>query len=83
MWTIDSHDWDPAYNHQKIVRRVTKDIGPGHIILFHNDGKFTPDVLRKVIPYYQSLGLSLVTVSTLLDEGEYSVDKEGLVNFHP
>ena len=83
MWTIDSHDWDPAYNHQKIVRRVTKDIGPGHIILFHNDGKFTPDVLREVIPYYQSLGLSLVTVSTLLDEGEYSVDKEGLVNFHP
>ena len=40
-------------------------------------------MLRKVIPYYQSLGLSLVTVSTLLDEGEYSVDKEGLVNFHP
>ncbi|MGI6725819.1 MAG: polysaccharide deacetylase family protein [Christensenellales bacterium] len=83
MWTIDSHDWDTAYNHQKIVRRVTKDVGPGHIILFHNDGKFTPGVLREVIPYYQSLGLSLVTISTLLDEGEYSVDKEGVVSFYP
>lgn len=81
MWTIDSHDWDEAYTHQKIVRRVTKDVDAGHIILFHNDGKHTPAVLREVIPYYQSLGLSLVPVSQLLDEGPYTVNKEGLVQF--
>lgn len=69
-WTIDSHDWDEDYktSPERIVRRVTKDVKGGNIILFHIDGFNTPKVLDEVIPYYQNeLGLNLVTVSQLCE----------------
>ncbi len=72
MWTIDSHDWDEAFMHDPdgIVRRVTKDVGPGTIILHHLDGFNTADILDRVIPYYQNeLGLTLVPVSELMALG--------------
>jgi len=81
IWTVDSHDWDDNYDKDKIVRRVTKTVDTGYIILFHNAGKYTVEVLREVIPYYQSLGYELVPVSTLLSEGEYTVNEDGLVEF--
>lgn len=67
MWTIDSHDWDWDYSHEDVVKRVTKDVGPGTIILFHLDGFWTPDVLAEVLPYFQEeLGLKVVTVTELM-----------------
>ena len=82
MWTIDSRDFNPDLAYKTIWARITKEVGPGHIILFHNDGKLTPALLREIIPYYQqTLGLELVTVSTLLDGGPYTINKEGLVQF--
>ena len=81
MWTVDSHDWDNEYDMEKIIKRVTKTVEPGYIILFHNDGRYTADVLRTVIPYYQSLGYELVTVSSLLSEDAYIVDADGIVQF--
>lgn len=82
MWTIDSRDFNPDLDFQTIYSRITRKVGPGHIILFHNDGRLTPSLLREIIPYYQqTLGLELVTVSTLLSEGPYTVNPEGLVQF--
>ena len=72
MWTIDSHDWDEAFKHDPdgIIRRVTKDVGPGTIILHHLDGFDTAKILDQVIPYYQNeLGLTLVPVSELMAKG--------------
>ncbi len=72
MWTIDSHDWDDAFKHdpEGIIKRVTKDVGPGTIILHHLDGFNTADILDQVIPYYQNeLGLTLVPVSELMAMG--------------
>ena len=69
-WTIDSHDWDEEYKNspERIVRRVTKDVKGGTVILFHIDGFNTPKVLDEVIPYYQNeLGLKLVTVSEMCE----------------
>ena len=67
MWTIDSHDWGWDDKHEDVVKRVTKDVGPGTIILFHLDGFWTPEVLAEVLPYYQEeLGLKVVTVTELL-----------------
>ncbi len=67
MWTIDSHDWDWDYKHEDVVKRVTTNVGPGTIILFHLDGFWTPEVLAEVLPYYQEeLGLKVVTVSELM-----------------
>ena len=72
MWTIDSHDWDWDFKHEDVVKRVTKDVGPGTIILFHLDGFWTPEVLAEVLPYYQEeLGLKVVTITELLSmEGQ-------------
>ena len=70
LWTIDSHDWDWNFRKEQVVRQVTKDVGPGTIILFHLDGFFTPDVLREVIPYYENtLGLTLVPITELMAIG--------------
>lgn len=68
LWTIDSKDWDWNVKAPKVLKRVTDDIKPGTIILFHLDGYFTPEVIREAIPYYQdTLGLSLVPVTELMD----------------
>jgi len=69
LWSIDSHDWDWnfARNPENVIKRVTKNVGPGTIILFHLDGWNTTEVLDRMIPYYQNeLGLTLVPVSELI-----------------
>jgi peptidoglycan/xylan/chitin deacetylase (PgdA/CDA1 family) len=69
IWTEDSHDWDVTngYDFDKVWKRVTKKIEPGYILLFHLDGKSTPAVLEKLLPYIQEeLGYKCVTVSELL-----------------
>ncbi len=67
MWTIDSHDWDWDYSQADVIKRVSKDVGPGTIVLFHLDGFWTPDVLAEMLPYYQEeLGLKVVTVTELM-----------------
>ena len=70
IWTVDSHDWDTKYDYNKIWKRVTKSIKAGDIILFHLNGKHTPAILEKLIPYIQDeLGLKCVTVTELLASG--------------
>lgn len=70
MWSIDSHDWDWAYERQDVLRRITKNVGPGTIILFHLDGVYTLDVLTEAVTYYrEELGLDLVPITELMAMG--------------
>ena len=70
MWSIDSHDWDWNYSQEQVLRRVTKDVGPGTIILFHLDGYYTPEVVRDAVPYYRdTLGLEFVPITELMAMG--------------
>lgn len=70
MWTIDSHDWDTAYNAEKVYKRVTKDVTPGTIILFHLDGFDTLEVVPKAVKYYrEELGLEFVPITELMAMG--------------
>ena len=66
-------DWDTrggyAKDPDKVFKRVTKKIEPGWIFLFHLDGKPTPAVLDRLIPYLQEQGYECVTVSELLASG--------------
>lgn len=93
IWTVDSHDWDVRGGYtkypegfEKMWKRVTKKIEPGYIILFHLDGKQTPAILDKLIPYIQDeLGYRCVTVSELLASGGYElppVVEEGTEDFY-
>lgn len=70
LWTIDSHDWDTAYNAEKVYKRVTKDVTPGTIILFHLDGYSTLEVVPKAVQYYrEELGLEFVPITELMAMG--------------
>jgi len=70
MWSIDSHDWDYAYNDVGVLRRVTRNVGPGTIILFHLDGQYTVDILPDAVAHYRNeLGLELVPITELLAIG--------------
>lgn len=70
LWSIDSKDWDWNYKAKDVVKRVTKNVGPGTIILFHLDGYFTPEVVRQVVPYYRdTLGLEMIPITELMAKG--------------
>lgn len=76
LWTADSHDWDSKLIHEraKVIKRITETKGDsridnGVIILFHLDGYNTPSILDEMIPRYQEMGYTLVTVSELLAAG--------------
>ena len=76
QWSKDSLDWmnkslESEYN------RVMKDIGSGDIVLFHNNGKFTPNNLNRIIPELQKQGYKLVTVDEILYKEGFYVDKNG------
>ena len=49
QWSVDSLDWKD-YTSDEIFKRVTSNIHPGAIVLFHNAAKNTPDALRKILP---------------------------------
>ncbi len=69
LWTIDSKDWDEQNkeNPAVTVRRATKDVEAGYIVLFHLDGYNTAQVLAEALPYYKNtLGLTPVTISELI-----------------
>ena len=70
LWSIDSKDWDWNYTPDKVLKRVTKDVDPGTIILFHLDGYHTRQILRDAVAYYRdTLGLDLVPITELMAVG--------------
>ncbi len=74
----DSLDWKelPA---GEICERVTKNVVPGSIILFHNAAKNTPEALPDIIEYLLAEGYEIVPVSELLLQGEYTIDHTGMM----
>lgn len=76
QWDVDSIDWkgqgvDKEYN------RVMKKTQPGSILLFHIDGKYTPETLPKIIEDLKAKGYKFVKVGDLIYEENYSVNHEG------
>jgi polysaccharide deacetylase family sporulation protein PdaB len=78
LWSIDTEDWrhTPA---DDIVRRVTKDVRDGDIILMHDyigRGSPTPEALKKMIPALIARGYRFVLVSELLNIGTTTGESE-------
>ncbi|MGN1370649.1 MAG: polysaccharide deacetylase family protein [Aristaeellaceae bacterium] len=70
LWSIDSKDWDWNYTPEKVLRQITKNVGPGTIILFHLDGYHTREVLPEAVKYYrEELGLEFVPITQLMAMG--------------
>ncbi len=76
QWDVDSIDWreegaDLEYN------RVIKKTKDGSIILFHNNAKYTPDNLSKIIEKLKNEGYQFVKVGDLIYKQDYKIDYEG------
>ena len=70
LWSIDSHDWDWSYDSNGVMKRITKNVGPGTIVLFHLDGYHTLEVLPEAVKYYrEELGLEIIPITQLMEKG--------------
>ena len=77
QWNADSVDWkelgaDTEY------KRIMKAVGPGSIMLFHNNAKYTPDNLEKIIKELQAKEYEFKTVGEMIYKDDYMVDKDGI-----
>jgi polysaccharide deacetylase family sporulation protein PdaB len=73
QWSIDSLDWKDVST-DFIVKTVMEDIGPGEIVLMHNNGKNTAGALQRLIPKLQEQGYQIVPLSELIYEDNYYVE---------
>ena len=67
QWDVDSLDWK-GLTAEAIEARVLPKVQSGSIVLFHNDGKYTPDAVPTIIEKLQAKGFKFVTVSELVGE---------------
>ena len=76
QWSIDSLDWKDRGT-EDIIKQCTYRVDNGDIVLFHNDSNDIVNALPTVIKHYQGLGYTIIPVSELLLEGEYTIDVQG------
>jgi polysaccharide deacetylase family sporulation protein PdaB len=77
QWSVDSLDWRDL-SAQEIQERVLRQIDPGDIVLFHNNGKYTADALDPIIKKLKEQGYIIVPISELLLKGDYYIDYNGV-----
>ena len=74
QWDVDSLDWKDLSS-SAIYDRVMKQVSPGSIILFHNNGKFTAEAVEPIIKELKSQGYKIVPISQLILKGDYYIDR--------
>ena len=72
----NSLDWKD-YDADTIFRRVTSQVGPGSIVLFHNAALHTPEALPGILEWMIREGYTVVPISELILQGEYTIDHTG------
>ena len=76
VWYRDSLDWKD-YDADTIFRRVTSQVRPGSIVLFHNAALHTPEALPGILEWMIQEGYTVVPISQLILQGEYTIDHTG------
>lgn len=76
QWNVDSVDWKEEGADIEYNRVITK-TSPGSIILFHNEAKYTPQNLPKIIEYLQKNGYKFLKVSDLIYKDNFRIDHSG------
>jgi hypothetical protein len=76
VWVRDSLDWKD-YDADTIFRRVTSQVRPGSIVLFHNAALHTPEALPGILEWMIQEGYTVVPISQLILQGEYTIDHTG------
>ncbi len=75
-WSLDSKDWK-GYDTVKLADGVLNTVENGDIIMFQNNMAQTPEALSAIILGLREQGFKIVTVSDLMLDGDYIVDKSG------
>jgi len=65
LWSLDTRDSDGA-TARRILRNIRRGLGPGDIILLHENRGTTLSVLPRILRLIQRRGLQPVTVPQLL-----------------
>ena len=76
QWDVDSLDWK-GLSAAEITRRVTENVEPGSIVLFHNAAEHTPEALPAIIESLLADGYTIVPIGELLLSGDYEIDHTG------
>ena len=76
QWDVDSLDWKD-YDADTIYNRVTSQVGPGSIVLFHNAALHTPEALPRILEKLIQDGYSVIPISQLIYTGDYTIDHAG------
>jgi len=75
-WDSDSLDRKDL-SAAEITQRVTSKVGPGSIVLFHNAALHTPEALPEIIEALLKDGYTVVPISEIILDGEYTIDHTG------
>ena len=76
QWDVDSLDWKEL-GVQPVVDRVTKNVKPGSIVLFHNNAKHVSQYLPLVLERLLSEGYEIVPISELIYQDDFYMDHTG------
>ncbi|MGH4139436.1 polysaccharide deacetylase family sporulation protein PdaB [Clostridium sp.] len=76
QWDADSIDWK-AQGAQIELDRIIKKTKPGSILLFHNEAKYTPENLPKILKYLKAEGYKFVKISDLIYKSNYYINGQG------
>ncbi len=77
QWSVDSLDWK-GLSCDQMMTRIKAGVHNGAIILFHNNSYHIVDSLTHIINYLRSEGYSMVKLSDLVYENNYTIDNNGL-----
>lgn len=77
QWDVDSLDWK-GLSADEIKDRVLKNVKSGSIVLFHNAAENTPEALPSIIEALIADGYTIVPISQILLDGDYTIDSTGM-----
>lgn len=76
QWDVDSVDWK-GESKEKEYKKVVNNVKGGSILLYHNNGKYTVENLKEIIPKLKSEGYEFVKISDIIYENSYEIDDNG------
>ena len=76
QWEVDSLDWKNI-SAEQIVERVTRNVKPGSIILFHNNAEHVEEYLPLILKRLTEDGYEIVPVGQLIYRDGYTMDHTG------
>ena len=76
QWDVDSVDWK-GESKEKEYKKVVNNVKGGSILLYHNNGKYTVENLKEIIPKLKSEGYEFIKISDIIYENSYEIDDNG------